>query len=83
MVKDNKINDFCVNLASKNSTPGGGSVAAIQGALGAGLIAMVADITLNSLKYKNFWEINKNKERIYNYYSIKLNILNSNIIYYF
>ncbi len=59
MVKDNKINDFCVNLASKNPTPGGGSVAAVQGALGAGLIAMVADITLNSLKYKNFWEINK------------------------
>jgi len=37
--------DFLMALSSPSPTPGGGSVAALQGALGTSLLAMVADIT--------------------------------------
>jgi len=38
--------DFLTRLSSPTPTPGGGSVAALQGALAAGLLAMVTGITL-------------------------------------
>lgn len=41
------MHKFLVELASSTATPGGGSVAALAGALAAGLIAMVAGLTLN------------------------------------
>jgi formiminotetrahydrofolate cyclodeaminase len=40
-------------LASKSPEPGGGSVAALTGALGAGLVSMVANLTLGKEKYKD------------------------------
>ena len=40
-------------LASKSPEPGGGSVAALVGALGAALVSMVANLTLGKEKYKD------------------------------
>ncbi|MCP5099458.1 MAG: glutamate formimidoyltransferase, partial [Chloroflexi bacterium] len=44
---------FLENVASKNPTPGGGSVAALAGALGAALAHMVAGLTVGRKKYAN------------------------------
>ena len=46
------IGDFLDALASKSPTPGGGSVAALSGAMAAALISMVAEVTLPKKKYK-------------------------------
>ncbi len=40
-------------LASKSPEPGGGSVAALAGALGAALVSMVSNLTLGKDKYKD------------------------------
>jgi formiminotetrahydrofolate cyclodeaminase len=40
------LSNFSEEVASKKATPGGGSVSAYMGALGAGLVCMVARITL-------------------------------------
>ncbi|MFQ5917302.1 MAG: cyclodeaminase/cyclohydrolase family protein [Candidatus Binatia bacterium] len=50
------INDFVKRLADGSPTPGGGSVAALAGSLGAALCAMVSRITLAKEKYKDAWE---------------------------
>jgi glutamate formiminotransferase/formiminotetrahydrofolate cyclodeaminase len=44
---------FLDQLAAGTSTPGGGSAAAYCGAMGAGLVAMVARLTLGKKKYLN------------------------------
>lgn len=46
-----KLNDFLGELASDSPTPGGGSVAALCGALGAALNSMVANLTIGKKKY--------------------------------
>ncbi len=43
--------EFLERLASNSPTPGGGSVAALSGALGAALVSMVSRLTLGSKKY--------------------------------
>ena len=43
---DQSLSTFSEEVASKKATPGGGSVAAYMGALAAGLVCMVAQITL-------------------------------------
>jgi methenyltetrahydrofolate cyclohydrolase len=48
---DKSINSFLDELASSAPAPGGGSVAALSGALGAGLISMVCNLTLGKPKY--------------------------------
>ncbi len=45
------ISDFVAELASSSPTPGGGSVAALSGALGAALASMVANLTVGKKKY--------------------------------
>jgi formiminotetrahydrofolate cyclodeaminase len=45
------LNDFLGELASDSPTPGGGSVAALCGALGAALNSMVANLTIGKKKY--------------------------------
>lgn len=47
------ICDFLSELASKSPAPGGGSVAALSGALGAALSSMVCNLTLGKEPYKN------------------------------
>src|SRR6476469_6747518 len=51
MIKQSAIDKFLDDLASQNATPGGGSVAAIIGAMGAALVAMVCNLTIGKKKY--------------------------------
>ncbi|MGH8609010.1 MAG: methenyltetrahydrofolate cyclohydrolase [Gammaproteobacteria bacterium] len=51
MIKDKSIQVFLDQLASKASTPGGGSAAAIMGAMGAALVSMVCNLTIGKEKY--------------------------------
>ena len=48
---DNSMRAFLDQLASSAPAPGGGSVAAISGALGAALISMVSNLTIGKKKY--------------------------------
>lgn len=54
MIKDKSIQVFLDELADKTSTPGGGSAAAIIGAMGAALISMVANFTVGKKGYEEF-----------------------------
>ncbi len=51
-----KIDDFMEELSSSSPAPGGGSVAALSGSLGASLIEMVCNLTVGKEKYKDNWE---------------------------
>jgi glutamate formiminotransferase/formiminotetrahydrofolate cyclodeaminase len=53
MYIDQPMRHFMDKLASKSPEPGGGSVAALTGALGAALVSMVANLTLGKEKYKD------------------------------
>ena len=46
-----KVNNFLYELASNSPAPGGGSVAALAGALGAALTSMVCNLTVGKDKY--------------------------------
>lgn len=48
---DKPMNTFLDELASSAPAPGGGSVAALTGALGASLISMVSNLTIGKEKY--------------------------------
>ena len=50
---DIPMRDFTAQLAAEQPTPGGGSAAALGGALGAGLIAMVCRYTAGRERYRN------------------------------
>src|SRR5258708_14574409 len=51
MYLDKRLNDFLDDLASSQSTPGGGSASALAGAVGAGLASMVAQLTQGKAEY--------------------------------
>jgi len=51
---DTSIHEFLDELASKSPTPGGGAVAALSGAMAAGLITMVCDLTSGKPQYAEF-----------------------------
>jgi len=51
-----KMNEFIEELASDSPAPGGGSVAALCGALSSALSAMVGNLTYGKRKYKNVRE---------------------------
>lgn len=53
--EDMKISEFLDLLASDAPAPGGGTVAALGGALGAALVSMVASLTIGKEKYKDSW----------------------------
>ncbi|TWH51978.1 cyclodeaminase/cyclohydrolase family protein [Sporomusa sp. KB1] len=53
MLIDKSITDFVDDLASDSPMPGGGGVAALAGALGAGLGLMVCSLTEGKEKFKN------------------------------
>jgi formiminotetrahydrofolate cyclodeaminase len=44
------------SVSSKSAAPGGGSVAAAAGALGAGLITMSCKFTIDNEKYREHWD---------------------------
>lgn len=51
--KETAIEPFLDALASGKATPGGGSAAAIIGAMGAALVSMVCNLTIGKKKYAN------------------------------
>lgn len=53
MYIDQPMRHFMDKLAGKSPEPGGGSVAALTGSLGAALVSMVANLTLGKEKYKD------------------------------
>lgn len=53
MIKDQPIQQFLDDLASKAPTPGGGSAAAIMGAMGAALGSMVGNFTVGKKGYED------------------------------
>ena len=63
MVADNDVNlsglscrDFCDQLSVDSPAPGGGSAAALTGALSSALVAMVANLTVKNRDYRAYWE---------------------------
>lgn len=56
MIKDKSVQIFLDELASKASTPGGGSAAAIMGAMGAALASMVCNLTIGKKNYEGVEE---------------------------
>jgi len=50
-IKQKSIESFLTELASKQATPGGGSVAAVMGAQSAALTSMVCNLTLGKPQY--------------------------------
>lgn len=52
MFTDLTVNQFLDALASKEPVPGGGSGAALAGALGAALVSMVANLTIGKKSYE-------------------------------
>ena len=53
-LRDQSVHAFLDQLASASPTPGGGSVAALTGALAAGLISMVCQLTVGRPRYAAF-----------------------------
>lgn len=53
-LRDQSVQSFLDQLASSSPTPGGGSVAALTGALAAGLISMVCHLTVGRPRYAAF-----------------------------
>ncbi len=53
MIKDDSIQQFLDDLASKSSTPGGGSATAVFGAMAAALVSMVANLTIGKENYES------------------------------
>ena len=53
MIINEPLQSFLDKLASSAPTPGGGSVAALTGSLGAGLVTMVSCLTSGKEKYKD------------------------------
>ena len=53
-ILDQSVQHFLDTLASAAPTPGGGSVAALTGAMAAGLLVMVCDLTIGKKAYAEF-----------------------------
>src|SRR5919204_875747 len=56
MTGELSVRDFSAQLASKQPTPGGGSAAALAGALGAALVSMVCNFTVGRERYADVEE---------------------------
>jgi len=59
MYRNKTIDEYLRDVAARKPAPGGGSVAALTGALGAGLLSMVAHYTIGKDKYKEVEEVAK------------------------
>jgi formiminotetrahydrofolate cyclodeaminase len=54
MYKNKSLKRYLEDLAAKKPAPGGGSAAALSGALGVALLCMVANFTIGKDKYKKY-----------------------------
>jgi methenyltetrahydrofolate cyclohydrolase len=52
MITESSIDTFLAQLASSDPTPGGGSAAAIMGAMGAALVSMVCNVSFGKKGYE-------------------------------
>lgn len=52
-IKNQTVEKFLDNVASKTPTPGGGAVAAVTGGMAASLVEMVCNLTIGNPKYFN------------------------------
>jgi formiminotetrahydrofolate cyclodeaminase len=52
-IKQSSIEHFLDELASRKATPGGGSAAAVIGAMAAALLSMVCNLTIGKAKYRD------------------------------
>jgi hypothetical protein len=52
VITQNSIDEFLARLASADATPGGGSAAAIMGAMGAALVSMVCNVSIGKKGYE-------------------------------
>lgn len=76
MLIEKTTKDYIAQVASKDPTPGGGSVAALAGSLGSALTVMVGNLTIGRKMYKeldqevqklmenNFKELNESIEKL-------------------
>lgn len=53
MYRQKSIEEFLDDLSSKNSIPGGGSAAALSGALNAAVVSFISNLTIGKEKYKD------------------------------
>lgn len=53
MYSEKRVKDYLKELASKSPVPGGGSAAALVGAIGIALLSKVANFTIGKEKYKD------------------------------
>ena len=56
MMIENSMKEFLEKVASKSPTPGGGSVAALAGAIACSLASMVCNLTIGKKKYEDVEE---------------------------
>ncbi len=56
LLKNRSLEDFSGELAASSAAPGGGSAAALSGALGAALVSMVCRLTLGKKEYEEYEE---------------------------
>lgn len=63
MLVELSVKDFCARLADGKPTPGGGSAAAVAGAMGSGLVAMFCNVTAGRKKYAAVKEEMENTAR--------------------
>ncbi len=59
MLVENTLNKFVDRIGSTEALPGGGSVAAYNGSMGASLTKMVAILTVGKEKYADYEELNQ------------------------
>ncbi len=59
MFENNTICDFLIDLSSKKPSPGGGTVAALLGALSSSLCSMMANLTIDKKNYEDAWQPSK------------------------
>ena len=77
---DKSCKEFVAAVATKEPIPGGGSVAALVGALGASLSAMVAELTVGKKKYISVAaEMEKNIREIMKIQNDLLNLVQKDI----
>jgi formiminotetrahydrofolate cyclodeaminase len=55
MLRKKTLDEFITVLASDAPTPGGGSVAALNGAMGVALLEMVCNLTIGKEKFRESW----------------------------
>src|SRR5580658_208874 len=53
MITQHSIDEFLERLAGPDATPGGGSAAAIMGAMGAALVSMVCNVSIGKKGYES------------------------------